>query len=199
MSRSPSAPLAVAGGLLLASVVPAVPFFMDSRPFSEVAGSAVHVGLYALTLAGMLALLVAVPRLAALSSRDGRRLPPGLLSAALVATALNAATQFIQLFVTPYLAAEAPALLDDDTGGLLMAGMVGSWVAFLVAWVAVGAVGLRLGVLSRTAGIALIVGALAQPVIGPLAALFVGVALIVIARATQRMRQPETVPVLAGA
>ena len=185
MSRSPSAPLTLAGGLLLASVAPAVPFFTDPRPFSQVAGSAVHMSLYALTLAGMLALLVAVPRLRSLASPEGRRLPDGVLTTALLATALYAATQFVQVFVAADLADSAPAALDES-GDLMMYGMLGSWLVFLVAWVALGVVGMKRRVLSRSSGVLLIVGAVAQPVIGPLAALPLGLGLLLVARGAGR-------------
>lgn len=183
MSRSPSAPLALAGGLLLASLVPAVPFFLDPSPFREVAGSGIHLGLYGLTTAAMLALLVAVPRLADVVSPDGRRLPSSALTGALLATALYAATQFMQVTVTPDLAKTAPAALDE-AGGFTMVGLIGSWLLFLVAWVLVGAVGMHRRVVSVPAGILLIVGAVAQPVIGPLAALPLGIGFLVVARAT---------------
>jgi hypothetical protein len=183
MSRSPSAPLALAGGLLLASLIPAVPFFLDPSPFREVAGSGIHFGLYGLTTAAMLALLVAVPRLADVVSPDGRRLPSAVLSGALLATALYAATQFVQITVTPDLAQTAPVALDD-TGTFTMVGLIGAWLAFLVAWVLVGAVGMHRRVVAVPAGILLIVGAVAQPVIGPLAALPLGVGFLLVARAT---------------
>jgi hypothetical protein len=197
MSRSPSVPLTLAGGLLLASLVPAVPFFLDPSPFREVAGTAIHLSLYALTLAGMLALLVAVPRLGAVSSPDGRRLPSWALTAAMLATALYAATQFVQVTVTPDLAETAPVALDE-TGGFTMAGLLGSWVLFLVAWVLVGAVGMRRRVFSTPAGIFVIIGAIAQPVIGPVAALPLGIGLLLVARATAGATRPaELAPATA--
>ncbi|TFV66173.1 UNVERIFIED_ORG: hypothetical protein E4P37_07020 [Bacillus sp. AZ43] len=190
VSRSPSAPLALAGGLLLASLVPAVSFFTDSRPFSEIAGGGVHLALYSLTLAAVLALLVAVPRLGALRAADGRRLPEPVLAAALVATALYGATQYVQVFVATFLSETAPAALDVS-GGMLMAGMVGSWVVFLVAWVVLGAVALVRRVLPRPTAILLIAGAVAQPVVGPLAALPLGMALVLAARSAATARRDE--------
>jgi hypothetical protein len=196
MSRPVSVPLGLAGGLLLASVAPAVPFFLDPRPFREVAGGGIHLSLYGLTLAAMLALLVAVPRLSGLTSADGRRLPDGVLTAALLATALYAATQFMRVAITPDLADTAPAALDE-TGTFGMIGLMGSWVVFLVAWVLVGAVGMRRRVLSPVTGILMIIGAVAQPVIGPLAALPLGVALLLTARAAARAPEPARAPVAA--
>lgn len=179
MFRTPPAPLTVAGSLLLASVVPAVPFFLDPRPFRDVAGGPVHLALYSLTLAGLLALLLAVPGLARLTARDGRRLPGTALGAALLGTALNAATQFLQVFVTPGLADTAPAALDE-TSTVTMLGMVGSWLLFLAAWAVVGVAGLHRRILSPVAGVLLIIGAVAQPVAGPLAALPFGLALLLV-------------------
>jgi hypothetical protein len=198
MSRSPAVPLTIAAGLLLASLVPAVLFFTDARPFREVAGGGVHLSLYALTLAAMLALLVATPRLTELVSPDGRRLPAGLLSAALIATALNAATHFVQVFVTPFLADVAPVALDEQ-GGLLMIGMVASWVAFLAAWATVGAAAIRRGVVSKTAGGLLVAGALILPAVGPLAGLPLGAAFLLVARSAGRAPRTTPQPALIGA
>ncbi len=198
MSRSPAVPLTIAAGLLLASLVPAVFFFTDARPFREVAGGGVHLSLYALTLAAMLALLVATPRLAELVSPEGRRLPVGLLSVALIATALNAATHFVQVFVTPFLADVAPVALDEQ-GGLLMVGMVASWIVFLAAWAAVGAVAIRRGVVSRTSGVLLVVGALILPAVGPLAGLPLGAAFLLVARSASRATHATPQPAFAGA
>jgi hypothetical protein len=198
MSRSPAVPLTIAAGLLLASLVPAVFFFTDARPFRDVAGGGVHLSLYALTLAAMLALLVATPRLAELVSPEGRRLPVGLLSVALIATALNAATHFVQVFVTPFLADVAPVALDEQ-GGLLMVGMVASWIAFLAAWAAVGAVAIRRGVVSRTSGVLLVVGALILPAVGPLAGLPLGAAFLLVARSASRATHAAPQPAFAGA
>lgn len=199
MSTSPRVPLAVAGVLLLASTVPAVRFFTDPRPFSEVASGGVHLALYALTLAGMLALLVAVPRLGNLVGPAGGRLPGWLVTLSLVATALNAATHFVQVFVAPYLADVAPAALDDQGGGL-MVGMVASWVAFLVAWVCVGVIAFRRRLLPRPSAALLAGGALVLPAIGPLAGLPLGLALVLAARpATPRVGESnpsETAPVM---
>lgn len=192
MSASPSTPLALAGSLLLAAVVPGVAFFVDSRPFREIAGGGVHLSVYALTLAGMLALLVAVPRLGGLASVDGRRLPAPLVTAALLTTALTAATHFVQLVVTPFLADVAPAALDEQNGGVLMISMVGAWTAFLVTWSMIGVVALRRKVLPRSSAGLLVVGALALPAFGPLAGLPLGAGLLLAARAT---REPVAAPV----
>lgn len=70
MSRSPSTPLVLAGGLLIASLVSAVLFFPDPRPIREIASGGVHLSLYGLTLAAMLTLLVATPQL---SGRESGR------------------------------------------------------------------------------------------------------------------------------
>jgi hypothetical protein len=198
MSRSPYVPLTIASGLLLAPLPLAALYFTDPRPFSEVADGGVHLTLYSMTLAGMLALLVAIPRLTVLVSPEGRRLPTGLLAAALLATALNAATHFVQVFVAPFLADVAPAALDEQ-GGILMVGMVASWVAFMVAWAMVGAVAIRRRVLSRTSGILLIVGAVVLPAVGPLASLPFGAGLVLAARTARRSVQPVPAGVLVEA
>jgi len=177
-------PLATAGVLLLASAPFGAFVFGDSRPFREIAGTAPHVTHYALALLAMLALAVAVPQLRARRGSTGAQLPGPLVSAALIATVLTACTHFVQVFVTPFLADVAPVALDEQ-GGALMVGLVASWLLFLAAWVSVGVVGLRRGVLGRGAGVLLVVAALLQPVIGPLAAVPLGAALLALSRPEQ--------------
>lgn len=186
--RDPSAtgPLAVAGLFLALSAGPGIMVFGNSAAFSEIAGTPAHMACYGLALVGLLSLLVAAPRLALLPSGTGRPLPAGLLAAAVVATALNAATVYLQLFVVPDLARVNPEYLDEPAGGLLMVAMVGSWIAYLLAWTGVGVAALRRRAMPVPAAIVLILGAVLQVVIGPLAALPFGVALLLLARAASR-------------
>lgn len=180
----PTVPLIVAGTALALSAAPGVMVFGNSAAFSEIAGTPAHMACYALSLVGLLALLLATPRLGALTSPSGRVLPSAALSAAVVATALNAGSVYVQVFVVTQLAQDIPAYLDEQAAGMLMVGMIGSWILYLVAWVTVGIVGLRRGVLPQVAGGVLILGAVLQPVFGPLSALPFGLGLLLLARAT---------------
>jgi len=197
LSGSARGPLAVAGALLLASAVPAVPFYMDSRPFREVAGGPVHLSLYAISLAAMLALLVVVSRFAAARSSTGKGLPQWLTVLLLASTSLNAATHYVQVFVTPELANVAPAALDN-AGGMLMYAMVGTWLLFLVAWVTFGVVAFRNRLLPRTSAVMVIASALLQPVIGPLVGLPFGIALLLGARSASRTDHRLVEPAVAS-
>jgi hypothetical protein len=198
MSHSPLVPLAAAGALLTASAVPGAFVFADPRPLHEIAGTVAHRAHYGLTLVALLALLVAIPRLAELRGKGGAGLPPTLLTLALVATALTAATRFIEVFVTPFLADVAPVALAEQSGGALMVGMVGAWLAYLVVWTTVGVLGWRRGILTPTVSVLIILSSLAMPVLAPVVQLLFGLALLVLARHLARdrtafaMRAPQT-------
>jgi hypothetical protein len=194
MSHSPLAPLAAAGALLTASAVPGALVFADPRPLHEIAGTAAHRAHYGLTLAALLALLVAIPRLAELRGKRGAGLPPTLLALVLVATALTAATRFIEVFVTPVLADVAPEALAEQSGGALMVGMIGAWLAYLAVWTVVGVLGWRRGVLTPTVSVLIILSSLAMPVLAPVVQLLFGLALLVLARSLAQDRTTVGIP-----
>jgi hypothetical protein len=133
----------------------------------------------------MLSLLVVVNRMAATRSATGRSLPTWLTVLLLVSTSLNAATHYVQVFVTPELKKVAPVALDNAEG-MLMYAMVGTWVLFLVAWVSFGVVAFRNRLLPRASAVMVIASALLQPVLGPLVGLPFGIALLIGARSASR-------------
>ncbi|TRW45980.1 hypothetical protein [Georgenia yuyongxinii] len=185
MNRSPAVPLILAGALLIATAAPfALELTSGDEKFSTTALSGMYLVRMVLALIGTLALLVATPRLRALPGTGGH-LPGWSLDAALIATALTAATQFVQLFVVRWLGDIDPDLLDIPMGGVLMASMVASWVLYLLAWTIVGGLALRRRIVPVPAGVLLIIGAVLQPVFGPLAALPFGAALLMTARAAR--------------
>ncbi len=184
MKRSPFVPLVLAGVLLMATAGPGAVEFTNSDPFSVYGLSANYLTRMVLAFTGTLVLLIATPRLAALTGDRGR-LPGWALDAALLAAALMAATQFVQLFVVRWLGSIDPAALDDPMGGVLMAAMVSVWVLYLLAWSTVGVLALRRRVLPVPAGVLIIVGAVLQPALGPLAAVPFGIGLLLTARAVR--------------
>ena len=85
------------------------------------------------------------------------------------------------LFALPYLADAAPTVLDEPTGGMLLAGFITSYLALVGGWAVFTMACLRTRALSRTANLTILVGALLALVPAPTAmrllVLTVGVAL----------------------
>ena len=101
--------------------------------------------------------------------------------AALVGTVLAAGGAWDSLFALPYLADAAPTVLDEPTGGMLLAGFITSYLALVGGWAVFTMACLRTRALSRTANLTILVGALLALVPAPTAmrllVLTVGVAL----------------------
>ena len=101
--------------------------------------------------------------------------------AAVVGTVLAAGGAWDSLFALPYLADAAPTVLDEPTGGMLLAGFVTSYLVLVVGWAVFAVACLRIDVLPRTATFTILVGALLALVPAPTAmrllVLTVGVAL----------------------
>ncbi len=92
---------------------------------------------------------------------------------AFLGTALMAGLSWTQLFIVPFVAAEAPALLETEPVGSML-----SFLTFLVGWLVFGVSTLRAGVYPRAAAILLIVGAV-MPLVGfvlPASAFVFGIA-----------------------
>jgi hypothetical protein len=107
---------------------------------------------------------------------------------ALAGVVLAAGGAWDSLFAVPWLAREAPAALDDPSGGSLLAGFVVSYLVLVVGWVLFASASLRAGLAPRGASIVLIAGAvlaiLPAPTALRLLPLAVGAALV--GRAVQR-------------
>lgn len=100
---------------------------------------------------------------------------------ALIGTVLAAGGAWDSLFALPYLAEQAPEMLDDPTGGTLLAGFVVSYLVLVIGWSTFTIASLRSGVLPRTPAIVSTIGALLALLPAPTALrllpLAVGVAL----------------------
>ena len=101
---------------------------------------------------------------------------------ALAGTLLAAGGAWDSLFTVPYLADHAPAVLDRNTDGSLLAGYVLSYLVFAIGWASVAVATLRAKVLPRGAAIVLLVGSILAIVPAPtptrVLVLTVGVALL---------------------
>jgi hypothetical protein len=142
----------------------------------------------AITLAVLLLLALA---LVGFYMRGERRL--GMLGhagfvVALAGVVLAAGGAWDSLFAVPWLAREAPAALEDPSGGSLLAGFVISYLVLVVGWVLFASASLRARLAPRGASIVLIAGAvlaiLPAPTALRLLPLAVGAALV--GRAVQR-------------
>lgn len=113
----------------------------------------------AATLGVLLLLTVA---LVGLHLHAGNRLrAPGQVAFvwALIGTVLAAGGAWDSLFALPYIAEQAPEMLDVPTGGTLLAGFVVSYLVLVSGWSTFTIASVRSGVLPRTPAIVLIIGA----------------------------------------
>lgn len=78
---------------------------------------------------------------------------------ALIGTVLAAGGAWDSLFALPYIAEQAPEMLDVPTAGTLLAGFVVSYLVLVVGWATFTIALLRSGVIPRTSAIVLTVGA----------------------------------------
>ncbi len=78
---------------------------------------------------------------------------------ALVGTVLAAGGAWDSLFALPYLADQAPAMLDGPTGGTLLTGFIVSYLVLAAGWSAFAVASWRAGATPRGAAIIMILGA----------------------------------------
>ena len=167
---------------------------------SEVAGS----GRFTVaTVTGLLALVLLGPGLIALYLRQEHELGAfgtAAFGLALVGTVLAAGGAWDQVFAVPYLANEAPAVLDAETSGSLLAGFFLSFAILALGWALFAIATRRAGVLPRSGATVLLVGSVLALVPAPTAlrllVLTIGAALL--ARATVP-KGPRTSSALAVA
>ena len=78
---------------------------------------------------------------------------------ALIGTVLAAGGAWDSLFALPYIAEQAPGMLDDPTGGTLLTGFVVSYLLLVIGWSSFTIASLRSGLIPRTPAIVLTIGA----------------------------------------
>jgi len=79
---------------------------------------------------------------------------------ALIGTVLAAGGAWDSLFAQPYIADAAPVVLDDPTGGTLLAGFLVSYLVLAIGWTTYAIALLRARVLPTAATVTMLVGAL---------------------------------------
>jgi hypothetical protein len=170
----------------LFAFVVGVPLYADEMSDAAGTGRFVVAGVAALLVLVLLALA-----LVGLYARSERWLGTaghvGFVIA-LVGTVLAAGGAWDSLFTLPYLADEAPAVLDKDTGGSLLAGFVISYLVMVVGWVTFATSMLRARVAPRGAAITLLVGSIIAilPAPTPLRLLVLSIGAALVGRAALR-------------
>ena len=160
---------------------------------SEVAGT----GRFTVaTVTALIALLLMGLGLVALYLRQQHALGAfgtGAFALALVGTMLAAGAAWEQVFSVPYLADEAPAVLDAETSGTLLAGFFLSFTLLALGWALFAIAIRRAAILSRRASTVLLVGAVLSFLPAPtslrLLVLTIGAALLARAALTPATRQ----------
>ena len=179
------AALAAPVAALFAFIVGA-PLYADD--LSEAAGT----GRFVVTAAGALVVLVLlVLALVAFYARaEGQLGTTGHVGfvIALVGTVMAAGGAWDSLFTLPYLADEAPAVLDKSTSGSLLAGFVISYLVMVVGWATFATATLRARVAPRGAAITLLVGSIIAilPAPTPLRLLVLSIGAALVGRAVLR-------------
>ena len=173
-----------------------------SDDVSEVAGS----GRFTVaTAAALIALLLLSLGLVSLYLRQQDALGPFGTAAfvlALAGTVLAAGGAWDQVFTVPYLANEAPAVLDAETSGSLLAGFFLSFALLAAGWALFAIATRRAGVLPRRGSTVLLVGAILAFVPAPTAlrllVLTIGAALLARAAAPRAARTSPALAVIAA-
>jgi hypothetical protein len=121
---------------------------------------------------------------------------------ALVGTMLAAGGAWDQVFTVPYLANEAPAVLDAETSGSLLAGFFVSFALLAAGWALFAIATRRAGVLPRRGSTVLLVGAvlafLPAPTALRLLVLTIGAALLARAAAPRAARTSPALAVIGA-
>lgn len=202
---SPSAPprstglsLALIGAVLLINGAWYFPLMMadPSALMSEYAGQWPFRTFYMIQLAVVVTLAIVLPRLRALTGTTGRRLPAWLIVTLQVFAVLQATTVYAQAFVAPHLARVAPGALDNQDLDAFALSMMATWSIWALLVVALAIVGWVRRVVPLPASIAMAVGALATPMLGPAGWALIGAGLLLWAVRVLRAERAETSAVL---
>ena len=163
MQRSPLArlagPLALAAGILIVvAQLVMLPFDPDdhvatsSDPLFQIGG--------VIYLAGFCALMLTLVAAYGWGLDKAGGLGLAAIITALVGTMLLGGDLWFETFAVPWLADEAPAVLDADPSALLAAGAVLSYLVFAVGWALFGLASLRARVFPAAICVAIVVGGL---------------------------------------
>ncbi len=149
---------AIAAGALLV-VGDLLSLATESENRSEAATTAPFVFTFLLLLIGTVLLQVGLVGLYIRQSEASGILGLVGFAAAFLGSALVLGAAWTELFVAPFLANTAPAVLDAGPTGTLAVGFVLTFALGALGWLLFGIAALRAGVYPRAAAIALMVGA----------------------------------------
>jgi hypothetical protein len=198
--QSISPPRFVSWGARAAMASPFVALFgvavgasIYAEDVSQVAGSARFTVATVTALAALLLLGAGLVGLYLRQQHALGRFGTGAFALALVGTMLAAGGAWDQVFTVPYLANEAPAVLDAGTSGSLLAGFFLSFSLLALGWALFAIATRRAGILPRGASTVLLVGAvlafLPAPTALRLLVLTIGAALL-----SRRVAEPAARP-----
>ena len=157
------------------------PLYADD--LSEAGGTARFAVTAVSTLTVLLLLAGALVALYARQAHAAGRLGRAGFAVALAGTILAAGGAWDSAFTVPYLADQAPAVLDRATSGSLLAGYLISYLTFAIGWALLASATIRARVLPRAGAIVTLVGAVLAVLPAPTALrilpLSIGVALLV--------------------
>ena len=142
--------------LAVFAIAVGAPLYADD--FSEAASTSRFVLANAVTLGVLLLLALALVGFYLRGERRLSALGHAGFVVALLGTVLAAGGAWDSLFAVPYIADKAPAMLDDPTGGSLLAGFVISYLVMVIGWVVFASASLRARLVPRGAAIVLIAG-----------------------------------------
>jgi hypothetical protein len=176
--RGPLVALAASGVVLAVNAVAlGVPLFLDSRDFSEVAATPLHLAFWSIQLTALVVLSQVYPRLRELEGPGGRRLPEGALVLLGVGVVLDAATRFLEAFAVPAMAEAHAEFIDTTPPASLLVPLLGAGVVHMAGLVTIAVFAFRRRILPRPAAVLIALGGLAVPTIGPVAGLLLGAGL----------------------
>lgn len=168
------------------AIVVGAPIYADD--FSEAAATGRFTAAAAATLAVLVLLAFALLAIHAAQAPRLGRAAHAAFGVALTGTLLAAGGAWDSLFTVPYLAEHAPAVVDRNTDGSLLAGYVLSYLLFAIGWIAVAVTTLRAKLLPRGAAIVLLVGSILAivPAPTPIRVLVLAVGAALLGRAAMR-------------
>lgn len=150
---------ALLGGLLLIVVNVAEFLFYGGQPESVTATTSAWLILSTLALVGVVLILLGLVGLYARQAEQAGTLGLAAFLVASTGTAMLFGFGWAGAFVVPYLAKGVPDFLDAPAAGMLIVGVLSTFVLFAIGWLLFGLALLQTRVLPRGAAVLLMVGA----------------------------------------
>lgn len=193
-------PVAITAGGVFAGAQLLVYLATRGRPTAEFAAAGFYRFACVLLLAGFVGLALAAVALHDRQAGRGGALGVAGLVGAVTGTVLMAGDWWFETFAVSFYAEVAPQVLDVEGGGWLGVGGLTGYALFALGWALFGLAALRAGVLSRAAGVAIILGGLlGYAAVLPPYGFAIGAAVAWAGLSAGRARVAGPAPVAAGA